>query len=47
MDSHIPTRESERTVMGRWLAMGKRTKAFPDKRTEKIGPPFVTADGWT
>ncbi len=45
MESHVSAWGSERTEMGRRSAMGKRTRAFPDKRTEKAGLPSSTADG--
>jgi hypothetical protein len=45
MESHVSAWGSERTAMGRRSAMGKRTRAFPDKRTKKAGPPSSTADG--
>ena len=47
MESHVSAWGSERTVMGRRSAMGKRTRAFPDKRAEKADPPSSTADGET
>lgn len=45
MESHAPAWASEWTVMGGRSAMGKRIRAFPDKRTEKAGPPCSTTDG--
>ena len=47
MESHVSAWGSERTAMGWRSVMGKRTRAFPDKRTEKAGPPSSTADGET
>jgi len=45
MESHVFFRGSERTHRDRPAAMGNRSRAFPDKLTGKVCPPFSPADG--